>query len=212
MRRWHLWRRALPCRAQLHLRFRRRLALPRSGSSTRRRPTTGIRRCGGNMTASRRSPHREAVRPGRTHRMALTQQGEYGRLRPQHLDNQKEYAMMITKRGFICLAACLLAASLFARHHHHKPLPPQARWCEKCDGDGYYWTWYGWRRTCEFCGGSGYVIVPPPPPFHKPGHHGAPVAAPRPAPKPAARPGPVHKPAPYHAPAGKVPTKGGPRR
>ena len=33
--------------------------------------------------------------------------------------------MMITKRGFICLAAGLLAASLFAGHHH-RPLPRHA--------------------------------------------------------------------------------------
>ena len=117
--------------------------------------------------------------------------------------------MKITKRGFICLAACMLAASLFARPHHHKPLPPNARWCVKCDGDGYYWTWYGWRKTCSLCNGRGYIVLPPPPPPpHKPApgmHHGGPVVAPKPGPKPVVKPGPGPKPAPQ-------PPKGGPRR
>ena len=103
--------------------------------------------------------------------------------------------MMITKRSFICLAAGLLAASLFARPHHHKPLPANTRWCEKCDGDGYYWTWYGWRKTCNRCDGRGYIVLPPPPPVtHKGGHHGGPVVAPKPGPKPG--PKPVAKPGP----------------
>ena len=117
--------------------------------------------------------------------------------------------MMITKRGFIFLAAGLLAASLFARPHHHKPLPMHARWCEKCDGDGYYWTWYGWKKTCNRCDGRGFIVVPPPPPvIHKDGHHGRPVVVP----KPVVKPGPAHKPASHHAPAGKTPSKGGPHR
>jgi hypothetical protein len=109
--------------------------------------------------------------------------------------------MMITKRGFLCLAAGLLAASLFAGHHH-RPFPhgtpPNARWCEKCDGDGYYRTWYFGKRMCGFCGGRGYIVPPPPPPaphMHKGGvHHGGPAVAPKPAPKPV------------------PPPKGGPRR
>ena len=121
--------------------------------------------------------------------------------------------MKITKRGFICLAVCMLAASLFARPHHHKPLPQHAHWCVKCDGDGYYWTWYGWRRTCNVCGGRGYIVTPPPPPPPKPapgmhhggGHHGGPVVAPKPGPKPVVKPGPAPKPAPQ-------PPRGAPRR
>jgi hypothetical protein len=123
--------------------------------------------------------------------------------------------MMITKRGFICLAVGLLAASLFAGHHH-RPFPhgtpPNAYWCPKCDGDGYNWTWYGWKKTCGVCDGRGWLVkeTPPPPPppvvaphHGKPGHH-----SPKPAPKVAPRPvqGPAPKPAP-----GPVP-KGGPRR
>ena len=117
--------------------------------------------------------------------------------------------MKITKRGFICLAACMLAASLFARPHHHKPLPPNAKWCLKCDGDGYYRTWYtGYfgTRPCSFCKGRGYIVPPPPPPpphVHKGGiHHGGPAVAPRPAPMPAPKPAP--RPVP--------PPKAGPRR
>ena len=117
--------------------------------------------------------------------------------------------MTITKRGFICLAAGLLAASLFANHHHHRPFPPGtppgAYWCHKCGGDGYNWTWYGWKKTCGVCDGRGWLVkrTPPPPPVvHKHGHHGGP------APKPVVKPGPAHKP----APAGKTPPKGGPHR
>ena len=126
--------------------------------------------------------------------------------------------MMITKRGFICLAAGLLAASLFAGPHHRHFLhgtPPNAYWCPKCDGDGYNWTWYGWKKTCGVCDGRGWLVkrTPPPPPVvHKHGHHGGPapkpVVKPGPAPKPVAKPGPAHKP----APAGKTPPKGGPHR
>ncbi len=118
--------------------------------------------------------------------------------------------MTITKRGFICLAACMLAASLFARHHHH--LPPNAYWCHKCDGDGYNWTWYGWKKTCGVCDGRGWLVkhVPPPPPprpivapHHHGKPHGRPIVAPKPAPKPVAKPAP--KPAPRPAPGGKTP-------
>ena len=118
--------------------------------------------------------------------------------------------MTITKRGFICLAACMLAASLFARHHHH--LPPNAYWCHKCDGDGYNWTWYGWKKTCGICDGRGWLVkhVPPPPPprpivapHHHGKPHGRPIVAPKPAPKPVAKPAP--KPAPRPAPGGKTP-------
>ncbi len=119
--------------------------------------------------------------------------------------------MTITKRGFICLAACMLAASLFARHHHHH-LPPNAYWCHKCDGDGYNWTWYGWKKTCGVCDGRGWLVkhVPPPPPprpivapHHHGKPHGRPIVAPKPAPKPVAKPAP--KPAPRPAPGGKTP-------
>ena len=63
--------------------------------------------------------------------------------------------MTITKRGFIALAACALAASLFAGHHRPFPhgTPPGAYWCTKCGGDGYNWTWYGWKKTCGVCDG-----------------------------------------------------------
>ena len=131
--------------------------------------------------------------------------------------------MTITKRGFICLAACMLAASLFARHHHH--LPPNAYWCHKCDGDGYNWTWYGWKKTCGICDGRGWLVkhMPPPPAVHHGGqHHGGPAIAPKPAPKPAPRPAakpapkpaakPAPKPAAKPAPGGKTPPKAPPRR
>ena len=108
--------------------------------------------------------------------------------------------MTITKRGFICLTAGLLAASLFAGHHHHRPFPhgtpPGAYWCPKCDGDGSNWTWYGWKKTCGVCDGRGWLVkhTPPPPPVvaphhGKPGHH-PPKPAPRPAPGPAPKGGP----------------------
>ena len=127
--------------------------------------------------------------------------------------------MTITKRGFICLAAGMLAASLLARPHH-MPLPPNAPpgayWCYKCDGDGYNWTWYGWRKTCGVCDGRGWCVkrLPPSPPppapviHHGGHHHGGPAVAPKPAPKP------VAKPAPKPAPGGKTPPppKGAPRR
>ena len=118
--------------------------------------------------------------------------------------------MTITKRGFICLAAGLLAASLFAGPHHHRPFPhgtpPGAYWCTKCDGDGYNWTWYGWKKTCGVCDGRGWLVKrvpPPPPPVVKPPHHGKPHGGPVVAPKPAPKP----------APHGKMPPpKGAPRR
>ena len=80
--------------------------------------------------------------------------------------------MEITKRGFIVLAACALATSLYAGHHHRhgRPLPPNAYWCHKCDGDGYNWTWYGWKKTCGICDGRGWCVkhTPPPPRFAPP--------------------------------------------
>ena len=136
--------------------------------------------------------------------------------------------MTITKRGFICLAAGLLAASLFAGPHHHRPFPhgtpPGAYWCPKCDGDGYNWTWYGWKKTCGVCDGRGWLVKknPPPPVVAPRPHHGkpAPTVAPtpvhRPAPKPAHKvsPSPTHKaaPTPAHKPASKPAPNGGPRR
>ena len=113
--------------------------------------------------------------------------------------------MTITKRGFICLAAGLLAASLFANHHHHRPFPPGtppgAYWCHKCGGDGYNWTWYGWRKTCGICDGRGWLVkhLPPPPPPR-------PVAKPVPPPphRPAPKPVKPTPPPPHH--------KGAPRR
>lgn len=91
--------------------------------------------------------------------------------------------MTITKRGFIALAACALAASLFAGHRHHRPFPhgtpPGAYWCTKCGGDGYNWTWYGRKKTCGVCDGRGWLVkrLPPPPPpkpVVAPHHHGKP--------------------------------------
>lgn len=112
--------------------------------------------------------------------------------------------MEISKRGFITLAACAVAASLFAGHHHHRPLPhhapPGAYWCHKCDGDGYNWTWYGWKKTCGVCDGRGWLVKTPPPP---------PRVAPPPkkvAPPPAKKP--HHNPPPPPAKG----HKGGPRR
>ena len=127
--------------------------------------------------------------------------------------------MTITKRGFIALAVCALSASLFAGHHH-RPFPhgtpPGAYWCTKCGGDGYNWTWYGWRKTCGVCDGRGWLVkrLPPPPPPRPvvvpPPHHGRPAPKPvvKPAPKPVVKPAPkpVVKPAPKPAP------KGAPRR
>jgi len=107
--------------------------------------------------------------------------------------------MTITKRGFIALAACALAASLFAGHHHrHFPhgTPPGAYWCPKCDGDGYNWTWYGWKKTCGVCDGRGWLVKRLPPP-------------PRPIAKPV--PPPPHRPAPRPVPP-PPPHKGAPRR
>ena len=125
--------------------------------------------------------------------------------------------MEISKRGFIALAACAIAASLFAGHHHRRPFPPGtppgAYWCANCDGDGYYWTWYGWKRDCEVCHGRGWRVkkVPPPPPQKKvaPPHHPPKQDAHKPAPA-------SHKPAPAShksdpAPHGSAP-KGGLRR
>ena len=113
--------------------------------------------------------------------------------------------MTITKRGFICLAAGMLAAALFARPHHHAPLPPNAYWCHKCGGDGYNWTWYGWKKTCGVCDGRGWLVkrLPPPPPVVKPPHHGKPHGGPVVAPRPAPRPAPHGK---------QPPHKGAPRR
>ena len=124
--------------------------------------------------------------------------------------------MTITKRGFICLAAGLLAASLFAGHHHrHFPhgTPPGAYWCPKCGGDGYNWTWYGWKKTCGVCDGRGWLVkrTPPPPPIVTPRQHGKPHGGPAVAPKPAPKPAPAVRPAPQ----GKTPPpsrKGAPRR
>ena len=89
--------------------------------------------------------------------------------------------MTITKRGFIALAACALAASLFAGHHRPFPhgTPPGAYWCTKCGGDGYNWTWYGWKKTCGVCDGRGWLVKrqpppPPPKPVVVPQHHGKP--------------------------------------
>ena len=89
--------------------------------------------------------------------------------------------MTITKRGFIALAACALAASLLAGHHRPFPhgTPPGAYWCTKCGGDGYNWTWYGWKKTCGVCDGRGWLVkrLPPPPPPKPvvvPHHHGKP--------------------------------------
>ena len=89
--------------------------------------------------------------------------------------------MTITKRGFIALAACALAASLFAGHHRPFPhgTPPGAYWCTKCGGDGYNWTWYGWKKPCGVCDGRGWLVkrLPPPPPPKPvvvPHHHGKP--------------------------------------
>ena len=89
--------------------------------------------------------------------------------------------MTITKRGFIALAACALAASLFAGHHRPFPhgTPPGAYWCTKCGGDGYNWTWYGWKKTCGVCDGRGWLVKrlpqpPPPKPVVVPHHHGKP--------------------------------------
>jgi len=125
--------------------------------------------------------------------------------------------MEISKRGFITLAACAVAVSLFAGTHHHRhgrPLPPNAYWCHKCDGDGYNWTWYGWKKTCGICDGRGWcvkklpVVVPPPPPRVAP--------PPPPPPKRVAPPPPPppHK-KPHHNPPPPPPAKGhkgGPRR
>ncbi len=116
--------------------------------------------------------------------------------------------MTITKRGFICLMAGMLAVTLFAKHHHHRLLPPNAYWCHKCGGDGYNWTWYGWKKTCGVCDGRGWCVSrlppPPPPPMYHGGkhHHGAPAVAPKHGPKPGPKPGP----------GGKMPPKGAPRR
>lgn len=119
--------------------------------------------------------------------------------------------MMITKRGFIALAVCALSASLFAGHHH-RPLPhhapPGAYWCTKCGGDGYNWTWYGWKKTCGVCDGRGWLVkrLPPPPrPVVAPHHHGKPLGGPVVAPKPAPRPAP-------HGKTPPPPPKGKPRR
>ena len=118
--------------------------------------------------------------------------------------------MTITKLVFICLAAGLLAASLFAGHHH-RPFPhgtpPGAYWCTKCGGDGYNWTWYGWRKTCGVCDGRGWLVkrMPPPSPVVVPHPHGKPHGGPVVAPKPVAKPAP-------HGKMPPPPPKGAPRR
>ena len=89
--------------------------------------------------------------------------------------------MTITKRSFIYLAVCALAASLFAGHHRPFPhgTPPGAYWCTKCGGAGYHGTWSGWKKTCGVCDGRGWLVkrLPPPPPPKPvvvPHHHGKP--------------------------------------
>ena len=99
------------------------------------------------------------------------------------------------------------------------PPPPPGKmlragmmWCDVCGGDGTHGrTWYGWRKTCRKCGGTGMVVRPLPPPPSGTHHHGVPKPAPaahhtqKPAPaahnaqKPvrpvqhnAPKPGPVH--------------------
>ncbi|MBO7683937.1 MAG: hypothetical protein J6T51_04340 [Kiritimatiellae bacterium] len=156
--------------------------------------------------------------------------------------------MEIRKKGFIIAAACAIAAPLFAAPHpvpppaprpvpppqvaphhemrHGRMLPVNAVWCEKCDGDGYYWTWYGWKKTCGVCDGRGWCMRPVPPPLPPmrvvppPMHTPAPAPAPRaktPAPR-AKTPAPRANTPPKAGPQGSAPAqhgaghKGGPRR
>ena len=118
---------------------------------------------------------------------------------------------MISKRGFLMLTASALLASAFAAPPpppgpHGRHLPPGAKWCSKCGGDGYNRAWYGAKRFCHICDGKGWIMVaPPPPPAPHAAHHPGPVPKgghPGPVPK-GGHPGPAGKPGPG--------PKGGPR-
>ncbi|MBR4654616.1 MAG: hypothetical protein IKO72_14745 [Kiritimatiellae bacterium] len=59
-------------------------------------------------------------------------------------------------------------------------LRPGMMWCDVCGGSGTFGrTWYGFRKTCRRCGGSGMLPRPAAPvPVHRP--HVQPVPAHRP--------------------------------
>ena len=84
---------------------------------------------------------------------------------------------MISTRCFFGLVAAALAVTAFSdipgSHRppppplpgpHGKILPPNAKWCSKCGGDGYNRAWYGGKKFCHICDGKGWVALPPPPP------------------------------------------------
>ena len=68
--------------------------------------------------------------------------------------------MTITKRGFICLAAGLLAASLFAGPPHHRPFPhgtPPGAYVVRLEEDLWRMRWPRLAREEESaaaCGGA----------------------------------------------------------
>ncbi|MCQ2389838.1 MAG: hypothetical protein MJ240_00320 [Kiritimatiellae bacterium] len=91
---------------------------------------------------------------------------------------------------------------------HGVHLRPGMMWCSHCEGRGTHGRyWYGFRKPCHKCGGSGMVPAPHPPHHPHPGaHHPAPP--PPPAVKRPAPPPPPKRPVPPPPPA----PKGGPRR
>lgn len=100
--------------------------------------------------------------------------------------------------------------------HHAAPPPPPPppgralrpgmMWCVECGGSGTHGrTWYGFRKTCHKCGGTGMLPRPVPP---KPPIPPKPHVAPKPHPKPVPAPVPGAGHAPGHPNGGH---KGPPR-
>ena len=114
---------------------------------------------------------------------------------------------MMTKRSFVgLLVASLVTGTLQALpppppghgHNHH---PPRGMaWCPKCDGDGYNRAWYGARKKCHICNGTGFV--PHVEPHHPHGAQPGGWTAGHPNPP---HPGPHTLPPPSKGPSGAKP-------
>lgn len=82
---------------------------------------------------------------------------------------------------------------------HGVVLRPGMQWCPKCGGDGTHGHyWWGGRKPCRTCNGSGMVVrvAPTPPPPPPAVHHPKPQKAPPPPAKPHGGPGPKPGPGP----------------